>query len=254
MEAAGVNRPDLQQRAGKYPPPPDASPILGLEVAGHRGRSRRRLRMARRRSRLRADSRRRVRRVLPGARRAVPAGAPRVSRWRRPPAFPRPSSRSGPTSSRSAHLTAGERFLVHGGTSGIGTTAIQLAHAFGATVFTTAGSEVKCRACEALGADARHQLQGARFRRRIRGSRPDSRYRRGGVHSAQSRCASGRAGRLVQIAVQKGVEATVNLAKVMHKRLTITGSTMRPRPVAKKGAIAARTAREGLAAAGIGPR
>ena len=134
-------------------------------------------------------------------------------------------------------LAAGERFLVHGGSSGIGTTAIQLAHAFGATVFTTAGSEEKCRACVALGAERAINYKERDFVAEFAGVDLILDIVGAAVHSAQYRLPGPR-GRLVQIAVQKGAEATVNLAKIMQKRLTLTGSTMRPRTVAEKGEIA----------------
>ena len=135
------------------------------------------------------------------------------------------------------HLTAGERFLVHGGTSGVGTTAIQLARAFGATVFATAGSDEKCRVCEELGAERAINYKQRDFAQEL----PPIDLildMVGAAYTPRNLEVLAARGRLVQIAVQQGVEATVNFAGIMQKRLTVTGSTMRPRPIAEKGEIA----------------
>ena len=136
------------------------------------------------------------------------------------------------------HLAAGERFLVHGGTSGIGTTAIQLARAFGATVFATAGSDDKCRVCEELGAERAINYKELDFVSGI------PRYRSGAGYGGRRRTRRAistcwrRAAAWCRSRCSRAPKATVNLAKVMQKRLTMTGSTMRPRTVAEKGAIA----------------
>jgi NADPH:quinone reductase len=236
VAAAGVNRPDLAQRAGKYPPPPGASPILGLEVAGTIAAAG-------------ADSGWRegdtVCALTPGGGYAEYCLAPGVQ------CLPVPRGLSLEEAAgisetfftvwanvfQIGRLSAGERFLVHGGSSGIGTTAIQLARAFGATVFATAGSDAKCRACESLGAERAINYKERDFVAEFPGVNLVLDMV-GAPYTARNIDCLAPLGRLVQIAVQQGAEATVNLAKIMQKRLTITGSTMRPRSVAQKGEIA----------------
>jgi NADPH:quinone reductase len=250
VEAAGVNRPDVMQRAGKYPPPPGASDIPGLEVAG-----------------------------------TVAALGPGVTGWSvgdrvcalvtgggyatlcvvpAPQCLPVPASLDSVAASAvpetfftvwsnvfdRGRLQAGESALFHGGSSGIGTTAIQLAAARGARVFVTAGSDEKCRACEALG--AHHAVN----------------YRRDDFVAAIARLTDGRGvdlvldivggsylsrnlevlakdGRLVLIGMMDGEPtAPLDIRRVLGRRLTITGSLLRPRPVAEKGAIADALRRE----------
>jgi len=152
VEAAGVNRPDLVQRAGKYPPPPGASPILGLEVAGTIAAAA-------------ADSGwhegDRVCALVPGGGYAEYCLSPGVQCLPVPKGLSIQEAAGIPETFftvwanvfQLGHLEKGERILIHGGTSGIGTTAIQLARAFGAIAFATAGSEDKCRVCEQLGAE-----------------------------------------------------------------------------------------------------
>ena len=151
VEAAGVNRPDVLQRAGKYPPPPGASPVLGLEVAGS-------IAAAAPDSGWREADR--VCALVPGGGYAEYCLAPAVQCLPVPRGLSMQEAAGIPETFftvwanvfQLGHLVAGERFLVHGGSSGIGTTAIQLARAFGAIVFATAGSDEKCRVCEQLGA------------------------------------------------------------------------------------------------------
>jgi putative PIG3 family NAD(P)H quinone oxidoreductase len=237
VAAAGVNRPDLMQRAGKYPPPPGASPILGLEVAGT-------IAVAVPDSGWREGDR--VCALVPGGGYAEYCLAPGVQCLPVPRGLSMEEAAGIPETFftvwanvfQIGHLAAGERFLVHGGTSGIGTTAIQLARAFGATVFTTAGSEEKCRACLSLGAERAINYKELDFAKELRDINLILDIV-GAAYTPRNLEVLAARGRLVQIAVQQGVEATVNLARVMQKRLTVTGSTMRPRPVAEKGAIAA---------------
>src|SRR5262249_44428483 len=134
-------------------------------------------------------------------------------------------------------LKAGERILIHGGASGIGTTAIQLAHAFGATVFATAGTPQKCRFCEQIGATNAVNYREQDFVKEFRDVDLILDIVGGSYTPRNIECLAPR-GRLVQVSVQQGAEATVNLAKVMQKRLLITGSTMRPRTIADKAQIA----------------
>jgi putative PIG3 family NAD(P)H quinone oxidoreductase len=146
-------------------------------------------------------------------------------------------------------LAAGESFLVHGGSSGIGTTAIQLAHAFGARVFATAGSPEKCAVCVELGAeraiDYRQEDFTAIIKEMTQGRGVDVILDMvGGPYVEKNLRALAIEGRLVQIAFLQGSKVTLDLAHVMMRRQTITGSTLRPRPVADKAAIANRLREE----------
>ena len=236
VAAAGVNRPDIAQREGKYPPPPGASPILGLEVAGTIAAAA-------------PDSGWRegdlVCALVPGggyAEYCVTPGAqclplPRGLSLTEAAGIPETFFTVWANVFQIGGLKAGERFLVHGGTSGIGTTAIQLARAFGATPFATAGTDAKCRACEELGAERAVNYREQDFVKEL--SNIDLILDMvAGDYTARNIDVLAPQGRLVQIAVQQGAKVTLNIAKVMQKRLTITGSTMRPRTVADKAAIA----------------
>ena len=247
VEAAGVNRPDLMQRQGKYPPPPGASDIPGLELAGIvdnvgpvvEGES----------SRWAPGDK--VCALVAGGGYAQYVVAPA------PQCLPLPGGMTFITAAaipetyftvwtnvfQRGQLATGETILVHGGSSGIGTTAIQLAKAFGATVYATAGTEEKCRACERLGAhavinyktsdfvDAVAQLTSGRGVNVILDII-------GGDYLARNLRALAVDGRLVQIGLQGGSRAEIDLRVVMQRRLTLTGSTLRNRPVAEKAAIA----------------
>ncbi|HZT47139.1 MAG TPA: NAD(P)H-quinone oxidoreductase [Hyphomicrobiaceae bacterium] len=243
VAAAGVNRPDVAQRAGSYPPPPGHSPLPGLEIAGEVA--------------------------------AVGAG---VTRWKvgdklcslvngggyaeyciaeEPVALPIPA---GLDMVRAAaipetfftvwnnvfergRLAAGEWFMVHGGSSGIGTTAIQLAKAFGAKVIATAGSAEKCKACLDLGADRAINYKAEDF---VAGAKEATGGRGvdvildmvAGDYTERNIAAAAEEGRIVQIAVLGGAEVKINISRVMMKRLTITGSTLRPRTREAKAGFA----------------
>ena len=243
--AAGVNRPDVAQRKGEYPPPPGASPILGLEVAGE-----------------------------------VVAAGPQAGAWKpgdrvcalvngggyaeycvapAPQCLPWPR---GYDAVRAAalcetsftvwanlfghgRLKEGETALVHGGTSGIGVTAIQLAKAFGARVIATAGSPEKCKACLDLGADAAIDYKRQDFAEEVKriteGKLADVVLDMvGGAYFGRNLRCLRMDGRLVIIAFLGGAKAEeVDLRPIMVRRLTVTGSTMRPRTTAQKGEIAA---------------
>jgi putative PIG3 family NAD(P)H quinone oxidoreductase len=243
VEAAGVNRPDVMQRMGKYPPPPGASDLPGLEVAG-----------------------------------TVAACGDAVARWHEgdavcglvagggyaeycvvpaPQCLPIPEGMSAVAAAaipetfftvwtnlfQRAHMRAGERVLVHGGTSGIGTTAIQLARAFGATVYATAGSDEKCDACVRLGATWAINYSAADFVAAVK----DATGGRGvdivldiigGEYLTRNISSLALHGRLVQIGLIGGARAQIDLRPVLQNRLTITGSTLRVRTVEEKGAIA----------------
>ena len=242
VEAAGVNRPDILQRLGQYPPPPGISDLPGLEVAG-----------------------------------TVSAVGRDVSRWREgdsvcalvagggyaeycvvpePQALPLPRGfRPGEAAAipetfftvwtnlfDRGKLTEGEIVLIHGGSSGIGTTAIQLARAFGATVLATAGSGAKCAACERLGARAINYRTAdfVQVTREFTGAKGVDVILDivGGDYLQKNIECLAMHGRLIQIGLLGGSRAEINLRPLMQKRLTLTGSTLRTRSVAEKGAIA----------------
>jgi putative PIG3 family NAD(P)H quinone oxidoreductase len=242
VEAAGVNRPDLLQRQGKYPPPPGASPVLGLEVAGT-------IAAAGPASRWKAGDR--VCALTPGGGYAEYCVTPGTHCLPVPAGFSMEEAAGIPENYFTVwanvfdigKLHAGERILIHGGSSGIGTTAIQLAHVFGATVYATAGSDAKCAACVQLGANAAIDYHRQDFVQEIRTLTDGAGVNLvldmvGAPYAPRNLECLAHGGRLIQIAVQHGAEATINLARVMQKRLTITGSTMRPRSVADKARIA----------------
>jgi len=237
---AGVNRPDALQRAGRYAPPPDASDLPGLEASGTivgAGPGVTNWAVG--------DK---VCALLPGGGYAEFVTTPAAH------ALPVPS---GLTMREAAclpetyftvwsnvfmrgGLTAGERFLVHGGSSGIGTTAIQLANVFGARVFTTAGSSAKCRTCADLGAETAINYHEQDFVEVLRGVGGANLILDmvGGDYIGRNISSLADDGRLVQIAFLQGPKATLNFAQVMTRRLTITGSTLRPQSVAAKARIA----------------
>ena len=241
--AAGVNRPDVLQRQGGYAPPKGASDIPGLEIAG-----------------------------------TIVALGGGVARWKEGDevcalvagggyaefcSVPEPQALPVPTGLdlvRAAalpetfftvwtnvfergRLKSGETFLVHGGSSGIGTTAIQLASAFGARVFATAGNSMKCQACKKLGAERainyREEDFVAVIQQATKGRGVDVILDMvGGDYIEKNISLLATEGRLVNIAYLKGSKVEVNFLPMMLKRLTLTGSTLRPRSVAEKGAIA----------------
>lgn len=241
VRAAGINRPDVAQRKGHYPPPPGAPPdIPGLEVAG-----------------------------------VVEECGPQVSRWKKGDAvcalisgggyaefalapegccLPVPEGRIFAEAAslpetvftvwhnviQRGGLKQGERFLVHGGSSGIGITAIQLAKAVGATVYATAGSAGKCRACADLGADRCINYRQEDFEAVLKGEGVDVILDMvGGDYVAKGLRLLNVEGRMVFINAMKGGEAQVNVLDIMRKRLTVTGSTLRNREVTFKSALAA---------------
>jgi putative PIG3 family NAD(P)H quinone oxidoreductase len=240
---AGVNRPDVLQRAGSYPPPPGASPFIGLEVAGH-----------------------------------VCAVAPDVTQWKVGDAVCALTAGGGYAEfcvAPAGHclavpkglslleaaslpenfftvwsnvfdrgrLQAGEAFLVHGGSSGIGLTAIQLAKAFGATVYTTVGNAEKVAFCEKIGADVVLNYREQDFAAEIWTRTAKKGVNLildmvGGPYIARNLKSLALEGRLVQIAFLQESKVDIDCMPIMIKRLTFTGSTLRPRSVAEKTAIA----------------
>ena len=243
VAAAGVNRPDLMQRQGKYPPPPGASPILGLEVAGtveEAGPGVARWKPGDRVCALLAGggyARFAVapeEQVLP-----VPAGLDMIQAAALPETF----FTVWTNMFQRGCLKRGETALIHGGASGIGTTAIQLARAFGARVFATAGSPRKCQACRELGAELAIDYRQSDFAEEVRKA-TDGRGvdvildMVGGPYFARNFACLAMDGRLVQIAILQGKQVELDLLALMHRRATITGSTLRIRTPAEKGLIA----------------
>ncbi|MGE4061795.1 MAG: NAD(P)H-quinone oxidoreductase [Rhodospirillaceae bacterium] len=244
VKAAGVNRPDIVQRKGLYPPPAGASDLPGLEVAGIVIASGTEVASFKPGDEVCA--------LTPGGGYAThcvaPAGAclplPRGYDWIQAAALPETFFTVWHNVFERGDLKAGEVFLVHGGSSGIGTTAIQLAHAFGGFVIATAGSDEKCAACRALGADLAINYRTADFVEEIKGKAPGGGVdvildMVGGDYVARNiRCLKPD-GRLINIAFLGGAKAELDLTPVMVKRLTLTGSTLRPRDDAFKARLAA---------------
>jgi putative PIG3 family NAD(P)H quinone oxidoreductase len=242
--AAGVNYPDTVQRRGKYAPPPGASDIPGLEIAGVV------VSIGERVTQWKIGDR--VCALVSGGGYAEYCAAPAVQCLPIPTGFDFVAAATLPETFftvwtnvfERGKLRANETFLVHGGSGGIGTTAIQLAHAFGARVFTTAGTAEKCRACERLGAARAVNYRDEDFVAVLKDA-TDGRGvdlildTIGGDYSPRNLDLLAFEGRLVQIAYRKSPQAMVDLSVVMRKRLTLTGSLLRPRAVAEKGAIAA---------------
>ncbi|MGD1014857.1 MAG: NAD(P)H-quinone oxidoreductase [Roseiarcus sp.] len=243
VEAAGVNRPDVLQRQGHYQPPPGASDVLGLEVAGETvalgpGASRHALGA-------------RVTALAPGGGYAeycvvhesnalpVPAGLSPVEAA----AIPETAFTVWTNVFERGALKAGETLLVHGGGSGIGATAIQFAKAFGARVIATVGSDEKAKACVGLGADLAVNYRTEDFvlatLAATGGKGADVILDMvGGDYVARNYAAAARDGRIVQIAFLHGQKSEIDLQVLMAKRLFHTGSTLRPRTVGEKAAIA----------------
>ena len=244
VQAAGVNRPDVAQRQGSYPPPPGASPIIGLEVAGEV------IAVGAHVTATRIGDQ--VCALTNGGGYAEYCVAPEAQTLPWPKGYDAVRAAALPETYFTVwanlfmlgRLARGETTLIHGGTSGIGVTAIQLAREFGATAYATAGSEEKTEACVRLGAAAAINYRADDFYNEIK-HLTDNR----GVDvvldmvgapyfNRNIRCLA-LDGRLVQIAFLQGAKLDgVDLLPIMIKRLTVTGSTMRPRTTAQKGAIA----------------
>jgi NADPH2:quinone reductase len=249
VAAAGVNRPDTMQRQGGYPPPPGASDLPGLEVAGTvaaLGDGVAGWAVGDRVCALVAGGGYATRCVAP-APQCLPVPGPLS--LVEAAAVPETYFTVWTNVFERGRLAAGETLLVHGGSSGIGTTAIQLAAARGARVLATAGTDEKCRACEALGA-----ARGINYRTEdfvaAAGEFSDGRGvdvildMVGGDYFPRNLEALAVEGRLVQIALLGGGRSSVDLGRILRRRLTVTGSTLRPRTVAQKGAIADALRRE----------
>jgi len=244
VAAAGINRPDVLQRQGGYAPPPGASDIPGLEIAGTVvacGDGATRFALGDKVCGLVAGGGYAQFAVVHESNALpVPAGLSLIEAA----AIPETYFTVWTNVFLRGRLQAGESFMVHGGTSGIGTTAIQLAKAFGATVLATAGSDEKCRACSDLGADHainyREQDFVAAAKAATGGQGVDLILDMvGGDYINRNYDAAAESGRIVQIAFLNGPKTEVDFRRLMMKRLTHTGSTLRPRSISEKAAIAA---------------
>ncbi|MEX2518104.1 MAG: NAD(P)H-quinone oxidoreductase [Paracoccaceae bacterium] len=244
IAAAGVNRPDCFQRAGAYPPPPGASDLPGLEASGEvaaigAGVTRWKV----------GDK---VCALLAGGGYAEYAVTHEDHALKAPVGLNMVEAAALPETFFTVwtnvfdrgRLKAGETFLVHGGSSGIGTTAIQLAKAFGARVFTTVGGEDKAAICRELGAEVVVNYREADYVDALRAATDKKGVDLildmvGGDYIPRNVRLAADQGRIVHIAFLKGPEVELNFTQVMLKRLTITGSTLRPRSIGEKAAIAA---------------
>jgi NADPH2:quinone reductase len=243
VAAAGVNRPDVMQRRGKYPPPPGASDIPGLEIAGtiaDVGADVAGWRAGDAICALVAGGGYAEYCIAP-APQCLPV--PQGLDFAAAAAIPETFFTVWSNVFDRGRLAAGESLLVHGGSSGIGTTAIQLAHAAGSRVFTTAGSAEKCAACERLGAERAINYREVDFLAAIRdltgGRGVDVILDMvGGEYFTRNIEALAVGGRLIEIATLRGTTAEITIPTIMQRRLTITGSTLRARAVADKAAIA----------------
>jgi NADPH2:quinone reductase len=242
VEAAGVNRPDLMQRLGKYPPPPGASDIPGLEIAGI-------VIDANGGTRWREGNR--VCALVAGGGYAELCAVPAVQCLPMPvnmdaaraAAIPETYFTVWTNLFQRARLRVGERVLIHGGTSGIGSTAIQLARAFGAVAYATAGTDEKCRACVDMGAASAINYRSEDF---VAGVARLTRSEGvdvvldiiGGDYLPRNIECLRIDGRLVQVGLIGGSRSAIDLRLILQNRLTLTGSTLRPRSIEEKGAIA----------------
>ena len=244
VQAAGVNRPDLMQRQGNYPPPPGASEIPGLELAGRVAKLGEGAEGWRE-----GDS---VCALVSGGGYAEYAAVPAVQCLPVPAglsvveaaALPETVFTCWTNLIDGGRLQQGETLLVHGGASGIGTIAIQLAAALGARVFATAGTDEKCEACRRLGASLAVNYKAEDFVPAVKQATDGKGVdvvldMVGGDYVRRNIEAMAPGGRHVSIASQRGAEATIPIFRIMMKRLVLTGSTLRARPAAEKGAIAA---------------
>ena len=243
VAAAGVNRPDCLQRQGAYPPPPGASDIPGLEIAGEVESAGAGVKGFKPGDQVCA--------LVPGGGYAEYCTVDETNALLAPAALTMTEAAAIPETFftvwhnvfQRGGLKSGETFLVHGGTSGIGTTAIQLAKAFGARVLATAGSEAKCAAMRDLGADLAINYRDTDFVEAVKdatgGKGADLILDMvGGDYINRNYKAAAVEGRIVQIAFLKGRQAEVDFSLLMMKRLTHTGSTLRARDIAFKAGIA----------------
>jgi NADPH2:quinone reductase len=243
VAGAGVNRPDVLQRMGKYPIPPDASDLPGLEIAGEVAACGADVKLWKPGDKVCA--------LVHGGGYAEYCVVPEVQALPMPKGLSALEAASLPETFFTVwsnvfdrgRLAPGESLLVQGGTSGIGVTAIQMAKAMGNRVFATAGSDEKCAACVKLGAEKAINYKTQDFAAEIKTATAGKGVdvildMVGGDYVPREIASLADDGRLVFIAVLGGWKTEINITDIMRKRLTVTGSTLRPRPVAFKGAIA----------------
>lgn len=244
VAAAGVNRPDVVQRLGLYPPPPGASDLPGLEVAGEVAAVGEAVTEWKEGDRVCA--------LVSGGGYAQYATAPAAQVLRVPAGLDSIQAAGIPETFFTVwtnmfdrgHLAAGESILIHGGSSGIGTTAIQLAREFGATAYVTVGNAEKARFCEELGAVKAINYREQDFVEEIKSITDGAGVDVildivGGDYLPRNIRLLRVEGRLLQVSLMGGSKGELDLGRVMRNRLTVTGSTLRPRSVAQKGEIAA---------------
>lgn len=240
VAAAGINRPDLLQRSGAYPPPPGASDVMGLEASGTV------VAVGPGVARWREGDR--ICALLNGGGYAEYALVPEGSALPFPPGLDDREAAALPEAVftvwanvfEAGRLAPGETLLVHGGASGIGTTAIQMAVAHGARVLATAGARDKCALCERLGASRAIDYREEDFEAEVKaeGGADVILDMVGGPYIQKNLNVLKDGGRLVQIAFLQGPSAELDLLRLMLKRLTLTGSTLRSRPDAEKARLA----------------
>lgn len=248
VAAAGVNRPDIMQRMGKYPPPPGTTDIPGLELSGE---------VVDAPGVTGVTAGQAVCALVAGGGYAEYCAVPAEQCLPVPAGMPLADAAAVPETYFTVwtnlfargKLRHGETVLVHGGTSGIGTTAIQLARAFGATVIATAGSETKCEACRQLGAQSAINYNDTDFVGAVKSATAGLGVDVildivGGDYLPRNLECLRTDGRLVQIGLIGGSRATLDLRAVLQRRLTLTGSTLRPRSAAEKGVIARELERQ----------
>ena len=243
VEAAGVNRPDIMQRKGLYPPPPGATDVLGLEVSGtveRRGRNVTELKVGSQVCAL-VSCGGYAEFCLASASTCLPI--PEKISLEHAAGIPETFFTVWTNVFERGHLKSGETLLVHGGSSGIGTTSIQLGKAFGAKVYTTAGTQEKCDFCKNLGADVAINYNENNFEDEIKTLTENRGVdvildMVGGPYFPKNIKILASEGRLLQIALMQGYKAEVDFRPLLMKRVTLTGSTLRPRSVEEKAAIA----------------
>ena len=243
VEAAGVNRPDIMQRKGLYPPPPGATDVLGLEVSGtveKKGGNVTELKVGSQICAL-VSCGGYAEFCLASASICLPI--PEKISLEHAAGIPETFFTVWTNVFERGHLKSGETLLVHGGSSGIGTTSIQLGKAFGAKVYTTAGTQEKCDFCKNLGADVAINYNENDFEAEIKALTENRGVdvildMVGGLYFPKNIKILASEGRLLQIALMQGYKAEVDFRPLLMKRVTLTGSTLRPRSVKEKAEIA----------------
>ncbi len=243
VAAAGVNRPDIMQRKGLYPPPPDATDVPGLEVSGTVVKKGKNVAEPEVGSQVCAlvSCGGYAEYCLASASICLPV--PKKISLQHAAGIPETFFTVWTNVFERGQLKSGETLLVHGGSSGIGTTSIQLGKAFGATVYTTAGTQEKCEYCKNLGADAAINYNENDFEAEIKTLTENRGVdvildMVGGPYFPKNIKILAVQGRLLQIALMQGYKAEVDFRPLLMKRVTLTGSTLRPRSVKEKAEIA----------------